>query len=113
MNAKDAVVDDDRQRKKVKHIGEIGPHRRRAVLAMAFGVEAVRLGRCGTALSGSCLKGGGGGKKARALIGRRRRTCVTARLSWLPRMSCTLSGYRSFKHVRRLIVSTENKPRST
>ena len=43
MYAEDLVVDDNRQRQKVKHVGEIVPHIRIAVLSGALGVEAVRL----------------------------------------------------------------------
>ena len=45
--------------------------------------------------------------------GLQERTCVTALDSWFPLMSCTLSGHRSFRHVRREMVSTLNSPRST
>lgn len=44
MYAEDLIVDDNRQRQEVKHVGEIVPHIRIAVLSRALGVEAVRLG---------------------------------------------------------------------
>lgn len=146
VDAEDAVVDDDRQRQKVEHVGEVGPNGSRAVLALALGVESVRL-----PVGAREEQAGGQSWRARAKPSRssRRsscplppissacplrqdpvpplrppehrpramrktgRTCVTARLSWLPRISCTRSGYRSLRHVSRLMVSTENRPRST
>lgn len=44
MYAEDLIVDDNRQRQKVEHVGEIVPHIRIAVLSRALSVEAVRLG---------------------------------------------------------------------
>lgn len=43
VHAEDLVVDDDRQRQEVEHVGEVVPHVGVAVLARALGVEAVRL----------------------------------------------------------------------
>lgn len=43
VHAEDLVVDDDRERQEVEHVGEVVPHVGVAVLARAFGVEAVRL----------------------------------------------------------------------
>lgn len=44
MYTEDLIVDDNRQRQKVEHVGEIVPDIRIAVLSGALGVEAVRLG---------------------------------------------------------------------
>ena len=43
MDAKDAVVNDNRECEEVEHVGEVVPHVGVAVFAIAFGVEAVRL----------------------------------------------------------------------
>lgn len=43
VHAEDLVVDDDRERQEVEHVGEVVPHVGVAVLARALGVEAVRL----------------------------------------------------------------------
>lgn len=43
VDAKYLVVDDDRQRQEVEHVGEVVPYARVAVLARAFRVEPVRL----------------------------------------------------------------------
>lgn len=40
-------------------------------------------------------------------------TWVTALVSWFPRISWTRSGYRSLRHVKSEMVSTECSPRST
>ena len=43
MHAEDLVVDDDGEREEVEHVREVRPHMRRAILAHALRVEAVRL----------------------------------------------------------------------
>ena len=43
MHAENAVVDDDGEREEVEHVREVRPHMCGAVLAHAFGVEAVCL----------------------------------------------------------------------
>jgi len=43
MHTKDAVLDDDRDRQKVKHVGKVFPHVGVAVLSITLGVEAVDL----------------------------------------------------------------------
>lgn len=43
MHAEYPIIDDDGQGEKVEHVGEVGPDVSRAVLARAFGVEAVCL----------------------------------------------------------------------
>ena len=49
VQAKDPVVDHDREREEVEHVGKVLPHVRVGVLAHALGIEAVRL-RHGAAL---------------------------------------------------------------
>lgn len=44
VDAKDLVVDDDRQRQEVEHVGEVVPNVCIAVLPRTLGVETVRLG---------------------------------------------------------------------
>ena len=80
VDTENVVVNDDREREEVEHVREVGPDVRGAVLADAFRVEAVGLWwRSATA-----------SRCARALV--TRLTWVTARDSWLPRMSWTRSG---------------------
>lgn len=43
MNAKDLVVDDDAEGKKIEHVRKIVPHIGIAVFARAFRIEAIRL----------------------------------------------------------------------
>jgi hypothetical protein len=47
MNTKYPVVNDDRQRQKIKHVRKIRPHMRRPILPYALGIKAVSLWKGG------------------------------------------------------------------
>lgn len=76
MHTKDAVVNHDTQRQKVKHVGKVRPDRRRAVLSLALRVEAVRLPVC--TMKTNARASSATGNKNRYQV-RQRSVCVMSR----------------------------------